>query len=465
MVKLTFKHLTSIKKNVSDFLNFRKNPNYVKDLLAITRFYNIRATFLTGLLLVTASILDYFHYKENLIEFFYIRIICALIIIFLGVMIDKFIYHPWASFGVNSWIFLPQVLISYFIFRTGGEYSAYYNGYFFTLAAASFVLPVSIRLASIYCISTIIMYCVACLIGSYGDLNYDIFYGNIFLMLMFIFTALYFSIYNEYWRWNSYQLKVRLSESNTALAATNNSLADIKGHMIEQEKMSALGTLSAGLLHELNNPVSYSLLAIGMAESDPQIATNHDLKESLADAKEGMQRVAAIVGDLKTFAYQKPGLVTHLPFQFERALRSATRLASFELKNIDLQYDIPMDSGVKGDEPALIGVMINLLTNAALALRASGNPAPYIKIKVWQGIHPQSGEFRCFITVKDNGTGISSKNLTKIFEPFFTTREVGQGLGLGLAVSYAIIQRHGSKLTVTSQEGVWTQFAFDLPIS
>jgi two-component system sensor histidine kinase PhcS len=66
--------------------------------------------------------------------------------------------------------------------------------------------------------------------------------------------------------------------------------------------------------------------------------------------------------------------------------------------------------------------------------------------------------------VLDNGTGIKPENLTRVFEPFFTTRDVGHGLGLGLAVSYAIIQRHGSELTVKSSMGEWTEFAFDLPV-
>jgi two-component system sensor histidine kinase PhcS len=72
---------------------------------------------------------------------------------------------------------------------------------------------------------------------------------------------------------------------------------------------------------------------------------------------------------------------------------------------------------------------------------------------------------RLHVTVRDNGTGIKGDNITRVFEPFFTTRDVGQGLGLGLAVSYAIIQRHGGELAVTSEEGEWTEFAFDLALA
>lgn len=65
----------------------------------------------------------------------------------------------------------------------------------------------------------------------------------------------------------------------------------------------------------------------------------------------------------------------------------------------------------------------------------------------------------------DNGPGISEKNLSRVFEPFFTTRDVGKGLGLGLSISYSVIQRHGGTLAVTSQEGEWARFTFDLPRS
>ncbi len=119
----------------------------------------------------------------------------------------------------------------------------------------------------------------------------------------------------------------------------------------------------------------------------------------------------------------------------------------------------PQDTHVRGDEPAIIGVMINLFSNAALALRKAQQAQPRIEVA------GQRRDGRLYVTVRDNGTGIEPDNLTRVFEPFFTTRGVGQGLGLGLSVSYAIIQRHGGTLLVTSEAGVWTEFAFDLAVA
>ncbi|MDP1782648.1 MAG: ATP-binding protein, partial [Hydrogenophaga sp.] len=226
---------------------------------------------------------------------------------------------------------------------------------------------------------------------------------------------------------------------------------------IQREKMAAIGTLSAGLLHELNNPVNYSLMAIDMGLTCPGVEGDAMLKESLGDAREGMQRIQNIVSDLKTFAYQKPGQDAQRPFLLGNALRSALRLAGYELKGIDVPVELPQDTHVLGDEPAIIGVLINLLSNAAHALQAAKREQPRIAVTV-----VPRGQ-RLFVSVRDNGTGIAPENLGRVFEPFFTTRDVGAGLGLGLSVSYGIVQRHGGTLAVESELGAWTEFTFDLP--
>ena len=218
----------------------------------------------------------------------------------------------------------------------------------------------------------------------------------------------------------------------------------------------ALGTLAAGIAHEVNNPVNYSLMAINMALMDPATAQSADLKESLTDAREGMNRIQSIVSDLKTFAYQKPGVDSQRVFLLEKAIQSALRLTSFELKNVAVELALPQDTHVQGDEPAIIGVLINLLSNAALALLSAARAQPRISLR---GEH-RGG--RLWLAVRDNGTGIAPENIGRVLEPFFTTRDVGAGLGLGLSVSYGIIQRHEGMLSVSSEFGAWTEFSFDL---
>jgi two-component system sensor histidine kinase PhcS len=98
-----------------------------------------------------------------------------------------------------------------------------------------------------------------------------------------------------------------------------------------------------------------------------------------------------------------------------------------------------------------------------MALRQAERAGDGRALRINVGAERLDGRLR--ITVRDNGTGIKSEHLTRVFEPFFTTREVGQGLGLGLSVSYAIVQRHGGLLSVASEEGAWTEFSMDLTLA
>ena len=259
--------------------------------------------------------------------------------------------------------------------------------------------------------------------------NWPVLIGQSLFILFFSIIALTVSVYGERQRRQTYTLQTEVQRQKDELLAQNRALADIKGQLIQREKMAALGTLSAGLLHELNNPVNYSLMAINMAQQLPAAHSDGLLAESLADAKEGMSRVQAIVTDLKTFAYQKPGENNLRPFLLEQAIRSAQRLAGHELKGVQVNIDQPQDTHVLGDEPAIIGVLINLFSNAALALQRAGREQPRIDVRV-----TERGD-RLHVAVRDNGQGILPEHIGRVFEPFFTTRDVGAGLGLGLLVA------------------------------
>jgi two-component system, sensor histidine kinase PhcS len=121
-----------------------------------------------------------------------------------------------------------------------------------------------------------------------------------------------------------------------------------------------------------------------------------------------------------------------------------------------VSLQLAQDTHALGDEPAIIGVLINLLSNAAHAVQAAKREQPSIVVRV-----DPVGD-RLGVSVRDNGLGIAADAIGRVFEPFFTTREVGAGLGLGLSVSYSIVQRHGGTLAVQSEPGVWTEFTFDL---
>lgn len=361
----------------------------------------------------------------------------------------------WLTFG---WLLLPQLMIAAMIAATEGAASIYYAGLTLAVYSSGIVLAFGLWQNIVFGGVSYLLYALACARHPVSFELHGPFVVNSMFLLMSATISAVFTVYNERARFLLFQLKAQVAQKNRELELTNSSLAEIKGQMLQQEKMAALGTLAAGLMHEVNNPVNFCLMAIDLAAEDPVAQASPLLTECLADARQGMQRVQHIVSDLKTFAYRKHGtdlLSAH--FLFERALGSAIRLIGHELKDVQVERELPPDTLVRGDEAAIIGVLINLFSNAILAMRKAGKTPYALKITaVWQAQ-------RLLVTVCDNGPGIPAEQLARVFEPFFTTREVGQGLGLGLSISYRVIERHGGVLLAESVVDEWTKMIFDLP--
>jgi two-component system, sensor histidine kinase PhcS len=416
-----------------------------------------KAGSIVSILLVLGGLgLDYFLYRDAFSDLAPARFVVAGLTLGIFAALHASIGLRWVRPLTLLWLALPQIMISWMIWKTDGENSIYFVGLHLALYATGIILPITFFESLAFGLFTYVLYAMACLFHQHG--LQDIYrFSGISLFILFSATISSFCTYfNERGRFNMFALQRQVVEKNAALEKINRTLAEVKGQLIQREKMAAIGTLSAGLMHEVNNPVNYSLMAINMGLSMPTTRSDELLLESLQDAREGLERVRNIVSDLKTFAYQTPSLDGERAFLLERAVRSAIRLAGFDLKGIKVLVDVPQDSHVVGDEPAIIGVLINLLSNAAHAVHAAKRDQPRIEVRV------DSGEKRLSLSIRDNGLGISEEVISRVFEPFFTTREVGSGLGLGLSMSYSIVQRHGSTLDVQSVQGDWTEFTFDL---
>jgi two-component system, sensor histidine kinase PhcS len=416
-----------------------------------------KAGCITSIVLVLAgSALDYTVYPEWFAALLAFRVAVAVITGMVFAVLFTRVGQKYVRVWTMLWLALPQIMIGVMIAMTDGATSIYFVGLHLALYAVGIILPISFFEGVGFGLLTLVIYVVACAWNPNGFNDLRSIVGHSLFILFSAVASAVCTWFNERARLRLFSLQHEVREKNDALQKVNIALAEVKGQLILREKMAALGTLSAGLMHEVNNPVNYSLMAINMALMDPATAQSADLKESLTDAREGMQRIQSIVSDLKIFAYQKPGETSERMFLLEKAVQSALRLTSFELKNVDVQLALPQDTHVLGDEPAIIGVLINLLSNAALALISAARAQPQISLR---GEHRDG---RLWLAVRDNGTGIAPENISRVLEPFFTTRDVGAGLGLGLSVSYGIIQRHAGLLSVTSEFGAWTEFSFDL---
>ncbi|QUN27857.1 HAMP domain-containing histidine kinase [Cupriavidus sp. KK10] len=413
----------------------------------------------TAIALVLLGVgLDYGQYPQQQLAFGVARVLVSLLIAGVVVVLYSAAGRRFAPWLTLTWLLLPQIMIAWMIWQTEGAQSPYYVGLNLAIFASGIALPFGLWQNLVFGVLSYLLYVLACLFHPGGIEPVGAFIANSLFLLFAAAASGVYTFFNERARFMLFRLKDEVAEKNTELEVINRRLADIKGQMLQQEKMAAIGTLAAGLLHEVNNPVNFCLMAIEVAMEEPQAKENPSLEECLVDAKQGMQRIQHIVSDLKTFAYRKPGAeVEGTPFLFEKALDSSIRLTAHELRGVSLSRELPADTLVLGDEAAIIGVLINLFSNAALAMRKAGTAAPAIHTTARWDNH------RLHIMVRDNGPGIPQENLARVFEPFFTTREVGQGLGLGLSISYAVVERHGGQLYAESELGQWTSFSFDLP--
>lgn len=255
------------------------------------------------------------------------------------------------------------------------------------------------------------------------------------------------------------RLERDLAARNARLEQTLRELESTQAQLIQSEKLNALGSLSAGLLHEINNPLNYSLTALQLLGSDPTIQGDELTREILGDIQEGMDRIRAIVSDLRAFAYpteaQKQG-----SFEFSEAVDAALRFTAHELKNIEVVQRLPTPAWVSGSKSHLTQVLINILANGAKAIGAvTGGRAGTIRIE------GEEREGRFWVRISDNGVGMDEQTMSRIFDPFFTTRDVGEGMGLGLSVCHTIVSNHQGRLTASSRLGEGTQLTFDLPLA
>jgi PAS domain S-box-containing protein len=236
-------------------------------------------------------------------------------------------------------------------------------------------------------------------------------------------------------------------------------------------RLAAMGTLVGGVAHEINNPLAGAMASTAMVsdalrdlgamvrsgeplESGVLAQQLDDLVEVLADARSGAQRIASIVRDLGVFG--RPD-TKRAPVQLREVVESAMRRLPTAVGS---RAAIRVESGepveVLASREQLEQAILNLVTNAALAI-PEGQPG-VVTVRIGAG--PQ-GMPRLEVT--DNGIGIEPATLERIFDPFYTTRTVGQGMGLGLPICYAIVMAHGGTLTVRSVPGKGSAFRVELP--
>jgi PAS domain S-box-containing protein len=250
----------------------------------------------------------------------------------------------------------------------------------------------------------------------------------------------------------------------------------LEQHLIQSDRLAALGTLAAGVAHEMNNPLSYvsaniNFAAEGLTELlatlekpggalDPASLKGmvKDFLDALSDAKEGTARILRVVGDLKNFARNDDP--SQGSADVARALETAISMATPELKLrarvVKQLSEVPL---VRGSEARLGQVLLNLLINAAQAIPEGAPDKNRVEVRLRQD------DGTVVVEIQDTGTGIAPEIRARIFEPFFSTKPRGVGTGLGLSICHDIIARIGGDISVESTVGQGSCFRVRLPVS
>ena len=258
-------------------------------------------------------------------------------------------------------------------------------------------------------------------------------------------------------RWRLARLRQRSREELERLVdERTRELRTAQDGLVQSAKLAALGQMSAALAHEINQPLTAQRMQLATLRLLLDHGRVDDAYKALKPVDDMLTRMAALTGHLKTFARKSPsGLRERL--DLAAVVDQALQLLETRLRdeNVSTVLHLTRPAWVRGDAIRLEQVLINLLRNALDAM--ADQPLKRLEVRL------EADDQLWRLSVSDSGTGIAEEHLAQVFDPFFTTKAVGDGLGLGLAVSFAIIHESGGRLTADNHEH-GAVFCVTLPI-
>ncbi len=420
------------------------------------------------LLVPFCSVLDWLAFPDKFWEFLLLRITCSACCVPLLLALDRPNVAKYHRIYPIILPLLPAVAICVMLYLTGDAGSGYYAGLSLCLVGTSFVFHWTFREIGLTIGLILAAYFAATLpnLDWHGGLRGNaLFFNNSIFILMNCLILFMGSRQHHAIRMQEFvnRCKVedqrkQLIEQNDELTSTLARLKETEAQLTQSDKLASIGRLSAGIVHEINNPLNFVKSAVYVLKKKgknlpPDVAAA--IQQIADDIGEGVDRVASIVSDLRTFAHpeNRGSRVTALSDCTGKALR----LLAKEVQDRGVHLECKVEPGhlCLGDENYIIQIILNLVQNGLDAL--TDRPQPTILIAA------SCDEQRSVLTIRDNGTGIPEENLKRIFDPFFTTKEVGKGMGLGLSLCYRMMQQMGGTIEVKTRCNEYTEFRLILP--
>ena len=278
-----------------------------------------------------------------------------------------------------------------------------------------------------------------------------------------------------------------LQQSNAQLEATLKTLRDTQVQLVQQAKIASLGTLTAGVAHEINNPANFAfvgaynlngqlqefqrfLLALAGPDAPPEMLQRinehfEHLNGSLGSITEGTSRIRDLVKDLRTFSRLDEAEWKAVPIA-DSLLATVNLVRTQYAQLVEIRCELHANPELECWPAQLNQVFMQLIVNACQACQARQNHAAGGQALPHGLLIIRSHEETGFLVFEfeDNGIGISANCIEHIFDPFFTTRTVGEGMGMGLSISFGIVKKHGGSISVRSKEGEGSCFCIKLPL-
>ena len=418
-------------------------------------------------LMPLGSLMDYFFYhgsgwpgRDWLWPFFFLRLLCsglaAAIWIFLLTEAGQKRAKP---LGVVVPL-LPVVFLAGMIAVTDGFGSTYYAALNLVLLAVGAVLHWTLRESIVAVLLALAMYIGAgCFQGHFPELKYIL--NNFYFIVLMDIIVVVGTYFQSRQRFREFVLRHELDRNRAALETSLAQLKENEVQLVESEKLASLGRMSAGMIHEINNPLNFATTGLfTLRKKGKYLAPEQqaDFAEILQDVEEGVNRVKTIVSDLRIFTHSdtEPRDAVAVGDVVAAALRFLNNEGA---DKVAIELDLPAGQTVWANKNKLIHVVTNLLQNSLDALRTKtlteGKPTVRIIGRMENGVS--------YLTVHDNGPGIAAEHRDKIYDPFFTTKEVGAGMGLGLSICYRIVREAKGKMTVKTELGKFCEFTLEFP--